>query len=80
MKTFTNRAAFAFMLAALAAMLNTAPAQAMGRSGSQAATTWSSAQPSDRRAQEEAGGQIQLDALRKEMAELKARLATASAK
>jgi hypothetical protein len=77
MKTFRNRTVFSFALIALAAALHAAPAAAMGHSGSPAAVANPSAQTMDRRGQAETDMQIQIDALRKEVAELKAQMAPA---
>ena len=69
MKAFSHRTLSVFALAALAAALHTAPAQAGGRSGAHAAMP-------DKQATAQASQmQAQIDALRKEMAELKAQQA-----
>lgn len=77
MKTFRNRTVFSFALIALVAALHAASAAAMGRSGSPAAMAHPSAQTVDRRGQTEAEMQVQINALRKEVAELKAQMASA---
>jgi TolA-binding protein len=75
MKTFRNRTVFAFALAALAAVLHTAPASAMGNSGTRTPMAEPRTQATERPGQTEAVAQSQIEALRKELAELKAQLA-----
>lgn len=79
MNTFTSRAASAFALVTLATLLGTVPAHAMGRSGSQSSKPQSGVQTPEREGWAGAGVQIQIDALRKEIAELKARMANSVA-
>ena len=81
MKTFDSRIASALALAALAAlaaMLHAAPAGAMGHAGIPASTDGSRA--AERQGPAEAGTQAQIDALRKEMDEIKERMAMAQAR
>jgi hypothetical protein len=79
MNIFRNRALFAFALAALAAALHAAPAGAMGHSGARASSMGESrAQAAERPARVETETQVQIDALRKELAEIKAQLAAAN--
>ena len=77
MKTLHNHLVLAFALPALIAALHTAPAFAMGRSGAQASTAKSHAQVTERPSQMENRLQVQIEALRKEVAELKAQQALA---
>jgi hypothetical protein len=74
MKTFRNHAVSAFALAVLASALHAAPANAMGHSGTPASMEKPVPQASDRQGQADAGTQVQIDALRKELAELKAQM------
>jgi aminoglycoside phosphotransferase (APT) family kinase protein len=78
MNIFRNRALFAFALAALAAALHAAPAGAMGHSGARASSAESRAQAAEHPARVETETQVQIDALRKELAEIKAQLAAAN--
>jgi hypothetical protein len=72
MKTFRIRTVSAFALAALVAALHIAPANAMGRSGSPTSTP--EPQAKEPSSQTGAETQVQIEALRKELAELKAQL------
>jgi hypothetical protein len=75
MKNCRNHTAYAFAIAAFMAVLYTAPATAGGgRSGAQASSAESRAQASERASREKSDTQAQIDALRKEMAALKAQL------
>lgn len=74
MKTFRNHTVFVFALTALTAVLYTAPAGAMGRSGAATSMPKSGTQAAERPAQMETGMQVQIETLRKELAELKAQL------
>jgi len=77
MKTFDSRTAPALAFAAFAAMLQAAPASAMGHAGIPASTD--GAKAAERQGRAEAGTQAQIDALRKEMDEIKERMAVAQA-
>jgi TolA-binding protein len=75
MKTFRNLTVFFFALTSMIALLHTAPASAMGRSGAITSTAKSSTQTTERQGQMETEMQAQIETLRKEMAELKAQVA-----
>ena len=72
MKTFHNRTLFTFALVSLAAALHITPAYAGGRSGAHALMTESETQASKHQSQTESQMQVQIEALRKEVAEIKA--------
>ncbi len=74
MKTFRDHTVSAFVLAALASALPIAPANAMGHSRTPPSMEKSAPQATDCQDQADAGTQIQIDALRKELAELKAQM------
>jgi len=79
MKRFATPAALGFALTALLAVLHTAPASAMGHTGSKAQTAETRTAAMERSAQTEKSVQAQLDELRKELAELKAQQTMAKA-
>lgn len=72
-----RRTAFAFALATLGAALHTAPANAMGHSGVPASMAGTSAQATERQSPAQTETQTQIEALRKEMAEIKAQMSMA---
>jgi TolA-binding protein len=75
MKTFRNPTVFVFALTALVALLNTAPASAMGRAGAATSMAKSSSQATERQGQTGTEMQAQIETLRKELAEIRAQLA-----
>jgi TolA-binding protein len=78
MQAFHNSTAFAFALTAIAALvaaLHTPAANAMGHSGARVASSNSSVQAVARANPTEAGTQAQIEALRREVEELKEQLA-----
>jgi hypothetical protein len=78
MKRFATPTALGFALTAFA-VLHTAPASAMGHTGSKAQTAETRTAAMERSAQTEKSVQAQLDELRKELAELKAQQTMAKA-
>jgi len=76
MKTFHNRTLFTFALVSLAAALHITPAYAGGRSGAHAVMTEPGAQSSKTQGQTQSQMQVQIEALRKEVAEIKAQQAS----
>ncbi len=74
MKTFRSHTVSAFALSVLASVLPAAPANAMGHSGTPISMEKSAPQAVNRQGQADAGTQVQIDALRKELAELKAQM------
>jgi hypothetical protein len=72
-----RRTVFAFALATLGTALHTAPASAMGHSGVPASMAGAGAQATERQSPAQTEMQTQIDALRKEMAELKAQMSVA---
>lgn len=71
MTILNNRTVFAFALTALVAALHTAPANAGGRSGAHALMAEPHTQTKQRTNQTETQMQAQIEALRKEVAEIK---------
>ena len=75
MKTFRNLTVFFFAMTSMIALLHTAPASAMGRSGATPSMAKSSSQATERSGQMGTEMQAQIETLRKELAELKAQVA-----
>ncbi|MDD5503241.1 MAG: hypothetical protein PHH26_07245 [Candidatus Thermoplasmatota archaeon] len=72
-----RRTVFAFALATLGTALHTAPANAMGHSGVPASMAGASAQATEHQSPTQTEMQTQIDALRKEMTEIKAQMSMA---
>lgn len=77
MKTFSNHTTFVFAMSTLIALLHAAPAGAMGRSGTATPAAKSGTQAIEHPSQVGTEMQVQIETLRKEVAELKAQMAMA---